>query len=273
MGNNLQTYSENEKSANFNPLKNEQVHQEGELVTIQNDQPVTTSRQIAETFEKDHRNVLRDIDALKDVLNFEQMFQETQFPDSYGRPQRAYLLNRDGFSLLAMGFTGDKALQWKLKYLAAFNKMEEHLSDPDYIIHHAMDILNARCEKLMMDNNLLVAAIVEAKPKLSYYDMILKNKSLMNTSVIAQDYGMSAVAFNKLLHDQHIQHRVGDQWILYIEHQGNGYVHSETYDYRDRDGNSHVTATTKWTQKGRLWLYEKLRLVNILPSIEKGKCV
>lgn len=101
-----------------------------ELLTITNGQPAASSREIAEHFGKEHRNVLRDIDALKkDVLNFEQMFFETEIPDSYGRPQRAYLMNRDGFTLLAMGFTGKEALEWKVKYINAFNAMEQELRD------------------------------------------------------------------------------------------------------------------------------------------------
>jgi len=103
-----------------------------DLITINNNgQPVASSRDIAEHFEKEHRNVLRDIDDLrKDVLNFEQMFFSVEIPDSYGRPQRAYLMNRDGFSLLVMGFTGKSALEWKLKYIDAFNRMEAQIKSP-----------------------------------------------------------------------------------------------------------------------------------------------
>lgn len=105
------------------------------ILSTQNGEPVVSSRQIAESFEKNHRDVLRAIDSLKeDVRNFAQMFFETETPDSYGRPQRTYLMNRDGFTLLAMGFTGKAALEWKLKYIAAFNAMEKKLkeSSPDY---------------------------------------------------------------------------------------------------------------------------------------------
>lgn len=101
------------------------------ILSTQNGEPVASSRQIAENFGKEHRNVMRDVDSLKkDVLNFEQMFFETEAPDSYGRPQRTYLMNRDGFSLLVMGFTGKAALEWKLKYIQAFNEMEKKLSTP-----------------------------------------------------------------------------------------------------------------------------------------------
>lgn len=101
---------------------------DNELVIMHDRQAVTTSLQVANNFEKLHKNVLRDIDALKrDVLNFEQMFIESMEQDSYGRDRRIYYMNCDGFSLLAMGFTGKQALQFKLKYIDAFNKMEKQL--------------------------------------------------------------------------------------------------------------------------------------------------
>lgn len=101
------------------------------ILSTQNGEPVASSRQIADNFEKRHDHVMRDIDAIKkDVPNFGEMFFETETPDSYGRPQRTYLMNRDGFSLLVMGFTGKAALEWKLKYIQAFNEMEKKLSTP-----------------------------------------------------------------------------------------------------------------------------------------------
>lgn len=100
------------------------------ILSMQNGEPVVSSRQIAENFDKNHRDVLRAVDNLKeDVRNFAQMFFESTEPDRYGREQRAYLMNRDGFTLLAMGFTGKAALEWKLKYIAAFNEMEKKLTE------------------------------------------------------------------------------------------------------------------------------------------------
>ena len=101
-----------------------------DLVRINSNQVVTDSRSVAEHFEKRHDHVMRDIEAYKkDVPNFGEMFHETTMPDSYGRQQKVYLINRDGFSLLVMGFTGEKALEWKLKYINAFNAMEKALKD------------------------------------------------------------------------------------------------------------------------------------------------
>ena len=102
-----------------------------DLVIMKNKQAVTSSLQVAEVFEKNHRDVLKAITNLKkDVRNFAQMFSETNIPDSYGRNRRAFYMNRDGFTLLAMGFTGDKALKFKLQYIEEFNSMEEQVKLP-----------------------------------------------------------------------------------------------------------------------------------------------
>ena len=114
-----------------------------ELVEVRNQQVVTDSRKIAEVFGKRTDHVMRDIDNIKkDVPNFGEMFFETEAPDSYGRMQRIYYLNRDGFSLLVMGFTGKKAMQWKLKYIEAFNQMEQQqkqqLTTADLFLQNAL---------------------------------------------------------------------------------------------------------------------------------------
>lgn len=95
------------------------------LVIMKNHQAVTTSLQVAESFNKRHDHLLRDIKGLeKDIPNFGEMFAKNTEQDSYGRNRQTYLMNRDGFTLLAMGFTGKKALQFKLQYIFAFNEME-----------------------------------------------------------------------------------------------------------------------------------------------------
>lgn len=78
---------------------------DGIIIRFENDQMLVTSLQVASDFRKEHKHVLRDIENLKDVSNFGLMFNQTNIPDSYGRDRKAYLINRDGFTLLAMGFT------------------------------------------------------------------------------------------------------------------------------------------------------------------------
>lgn len=101
------------------------------LVIMKDQQAVTTSLQVAETFEKNHQHVLRDLDNLKEgVQNWTDLFYE----DTYIHPQnkqeyRQIIMNRDGFTLLAMGFTGKKALQFKLQYINAFNEMEKTIKE------------------------------------------------------------------------------------------------------------------------------------------------
>lgn len=95
---------------------------------------VVSSREIAKNFEKEHKHIIRDIDAKinsleTSVQNWTHLFMESKYEDKYGREQREYLLTRDGFSFMIMGFTGSKADIWKLKYIDAFNKMEQALLD------------------------------------------------------------------------------------------------------------------------------------------------
>ena len=100
-----------------------------EIKTVNKEEvTVVTSLDVAETFEKRHDHVLRDVEKLKkDIPNFGEMFFETTMPDSYGRSQKAFLMNRDGFTLLVMGYTGEKAMKFKIAYIKQFNAMEQAL--------------------------------------------------------------------------------------------------------------------------------------------------
>lgn len=110
-------------------------------------QLVVTSRQVAEDFEKRHANVLRDIENLiltNSKLSSLNYFIESSYTDAKGETRKEYLLTRDGFSLLVMGFTGKKALQWKLKYIDAFNKMEEEILQLNSVITSLQGIITTQ---------------------------------------------------------------------------------------------------------------------------------
>lgn len=130
-----------------------------------------------------------------------------------------------------------------------------------------------RQQKLLAAQNQTIIDLNEAnaemRVKVSYYDQILASKSTVTTTQIAQDYGMSAKKFNIILRNLKIQRKVGGQWILYAPHNTMGYVHSDTF-IPDNSTSGKVIMTTKWTQKGRLFLYETLKHNNILPTIERA---
>lgn len=115
----------------------------------------------------------------------------------------------------------------------------------------------------------LSATITEMQPKVSYVDTILACKDTVTTTQIAQDYGISAKAFNILLRNYDVQRKVGGQWILYAKYLPHGYVQSETVSVQTKNGTNKSVMHTKWTQKGRLFLYDFLKQRNVLPKIEQ----
>lgn len=249
-------------------------------IDIIDDKFVVSSRTVSNDFKKRHDNVLRDIENIKkDVLNFEEMFIEEKIPDSYGRPQKAYLMNRDGFSLLAMGFTGKEAMEWKVKYIQAFNAMEKAWNTPEQIMARALKFAQQSVDSLKEQCKFLGGQVVEQQkvieelqPKASYYDMILQCKDLIAATVIAKDYGMSAKKFNAMLHDMGIQFKQGDTWVLYAKYQGNGYLKAKTCNYADTEGVQHSREHSYWTQKGRLFLYDYLKQQGVLPVVDMQPC-
>lgn len=101
-----------------------------ELVIMHDEKVVTTSLKVAEIFEKEHRDVMKSIRNLT-AQNFavKKMFVEESYLNSRNQQQPMFYMNRDGFTLLAMGFTGSKAMEFKLKYIDAFNKMEKQIKE------------------------------------------------------------------------------------------------------------------------------------------------
>jgi len=117
-------------------------------------------------------------------------------------------------------------------------------------------------------NQLLEQQIAEYEPKISYLDMILSSTDTVATSQIAADYGMSAIALNKLLNHLGVQHKVGGQWILYRKHMNQGYTKSHTSEISKADGSLKVVMNTKWTQKGRVFIYNLLIAKGYYPQMD-----
>lgn len=144
------------------------------------------------------------------------------------------------------------------------DKIEEILLSPDTLIKVATELKNER-EK----NVLLTQQVSESRPKADYYDKIMQSKSLVTITQIAKDYGWSAKQMNDKLHSLGVQYKIGGQWVLYSKYQDKGYTFSTTVDITKRDGSSDVKMNTKWAQKGRVFIYNLLKVDDILPTIEQ----
>lgn len=165
-------------------------------------------------------------------------------------------------SMLQRNEKGKQARQY-------FIEVEKRWNSPEMIIKRAHELLEQKVAALTTSNLMLEQQNKELKPKADYVDRILKSKSLVTIGQIAKDYGMSAQAMNKILHDLGVQYKSSGQWLLYSKHHDKGYTHSETVDITRTDGRAEVKMNTKWTQKGRLFLYELLKGNDWVPMIER----
>ena len=146
-----------------------------------------------------------------------------------------------------------------------FIEIEKRWNSPEMIMKRALEYANAQVEKLTTDNLVLEQRVNELQPKATYYDLILQNKSLLSVSQIAKDYGMGAPTLNKKLHDLGIQYKQSGVWLLYAKYQDKGYTQTHTHVIDPEKSKP----LTKWTQKGRLFIYETLKREGILPMIER----
>lgn len=149
--------------------------------------------------------------------------------------------------------------------------IEKTLTSPDFIIQLATklkDEQEARLE-LEKENSQLSLELAEATEKTRYLDLILDSPDELIVKQIAQDYGISAVKFNQILNKLRIQYKQNNQWILYSKFQGKGYIKSRTFNYIGSDKKQHTRINTCWTQKGREFLYRKLKKAGYLPVVEQ----
>ncbi len=204
--------------------------------------------------------------------------------DNLGRAQETWLINESGLYSLILSSKLPQAKEFKRwvtneilpsirkhgGYLTP-KKIEEVLLNPDTLIHLAT-ILKEEKEKnatLTLVNKQQEQIINELQPKATYYDLILQCPDLLSVTQIAKDYGKGGAWLNKKLNELGIQYKHRDTWLLYSKYADKGYTSSTTHDYPDSKGVIHSRLHTYWTQKGRLFIYEQLKRINILPLIEK----
>jgi phage antirepressor YoqD-like protein len=132
--------------------------------------------------------------------------------------------------------------------------LDNILEDPDLLVELATKYRDAKAK---LDETR--KELEKAKPKAEYTNRVLNSKNALLVTQIAKDYGMSAIKFNELLHELKIQYKRNSQWVLYQDYAGKGYTKSKTTIYDRGDGSEGAAVSTLWTQKGRKFLYDKIK--------------
>lgn len=174
------------------------------------------------------------------------------------------------FYLLAMKANNDVARKFQvwlageviptIRKTGGYISTNENMSDED-IMARALQIANAKIEERNKQ-------IKELKPKAEYTEMVLQSNNTFTIRQIANDYGMSAQEFNKLLNKFEIQYKQSGQWLLYKPYKDKGYACSETTIISNGVGRVRTSMHTKWTQKGRKFIYDLLKCKGIVPTME-----
>ena len=229
-----------------------------ELVFTENDKVVTSTTSIAENFKREHHDVIKSVEKLKkDVGTFSEMFFETTGEDSYGRQRKIYLMNRDGFTLLALGFTGKAAMNFKLKYIAEFNRMENFLNSPEMIVQRALEI---QADKIKV----LEHEVDSLKPKALFADAVETSKSTVLVGELAKiikqngvDIGQNRL-FEWLRNKGYLIKKSGDSYNQPTQKSMElGLFEIKKRTINNPDGSIRTTSTSKVTGKGQIYFVKK----------------
>lgn len=173
-------------------------------------------------------------------------------------------------SMIQRNDKGKQARQYFLQVEAAWNNPEMMMARSLQYANQKLIGQAEQIEILQLETKQKDQIIGELQPKADYLDGILNSKELVTITQIAKDYGMSGSRMNQLLKKLKVQYKQSDQWLLYGKHHAKGYTHSETIRYNDSENKPQVKMNTKWTQKGRLFIYELLKNNGTLPVIERA---
>lgn len=169
-----------------------------ELINVQqvDGQLLVSSREIATNFEKQHKHVIEKIENTRaENSAIQEMFIESTYIASNGKTNKEFLITRDGFSLLVMGFTGSKAMNWKLRYIEAFNKMEQQLKNPfSNMSKELQAILLVDKRQQELDNRITT---IEDKMTVNY-ELAENLRSAINCRAVELLGGKDAEAYKKL---------------------------------------------------------------------------
>lgn len=244
-----------------------------ELIKIktENDQQLVSARDLHKALEVKKRFSAWKEQNFKDFeegTDFMGVPEGTPITNGNGRVQYLddYAVTIDMAKELCMMSKTPKGKEVRQYFIQA----EKNWNSPEMVIQRALEISNARVQELQAQNKNLTLQLEESNKKANYLDIILGTPDLLATTQIAADYGYSAIAFNQLLKEVGIQHKVNGQWILYKAYMGKGYAESKSFTFKDSKGNDRSKPSTYWTQKGRKLIYDVLKENGTLPLIERG---
>lgn len=258
-------------------LKEQEVFGKDFVIYGTIDEPLFVASDVAELIG--HTNVT---ELLKSVDDDEKL---TSTILRAGQSRRVNMLTEDGLYEVLMLSRKPIAKKFKAEIkniLKSIRKNGGYIANqeqmtPEQIVANALIVAqniisqkDKQIEELETSVQQMDAVITEMTPKVDYADRILSSTDCMTVSQIAQDYGVSAKRFNKILHSAGIQRKVGDQWILYAEYQGKGYVRNKTCEYTKGNGGTGTKLLTVWTQKGRMLIYEELKRIGVFPQMENA---
>ena len=225
----------------------------GEIqVTQLNGDLVVSSRQVAEDFEKRHADVIKAIEdkmKVNEILRSPKYFIESTYTDKSNRQSKEYLLTRDGFSFIVMGFNGKRADEWKLKYIEAFNKMESYIKDKNKLPRNFAEALRLAAE-LGEEKERLALENSEMKPKAEFYDDVAGPKDAITIGEVAKVIGIKGLGRNKLfalLRDRKILQQNNQPYQEYVDR---GYFRIIEQKWTTPDGDTKINIKTLVYQKG-----------------------
>ena len=246
----------------------------GKIRTVEiNDEPYFVGKDVADILG--YTNTPK---AIRDHVDDEDKLTERIVLS--GQSRDMFVINESGLYSLILSSklpTAKKFKRWVTsEVLPSIRKhgmyaTDELLANPDIAIAAFQALKEEREQRqlLQFECNKQKQIIGELKPKADYTDIILQSKSLVTVTQIAKDYGMSGTAMNEMLHRYGVQYKQSGQWLLYSKYHNNGFTHSETVTITHSDGRAGTVMNTKWTQKGRLFIYNLLKSYGILPVIER----
>ena len=242
-----------------------------ELINVtlnENHEPVVSARQLHETLEvkTEYKKWFKRMTEYGFTEN-EDFVKVTQkcLTSSTGQNITDHVIKLDMAKEIAMLQRNEKSKEVR-KY---FIQVEKDFNSPEKIMARALLMADKKIKLLESQNENLLIELEEANKNADYLDLILQTKDSLTITQIAQDYGISARKMNQLLKQERIQRIVNGQWVLYAKYLAKGYVSSRTFDYMGKDGKIHSNVTTVWTQLGRRFLYDKLKAIGVLPTIEQ----